>query len=103
MEPLTHNPLNAVTGGIRRVRRGARSAVLKVLTRRKEAPDGWRHSEDPRHRTYWRTAADLYADGLPGVWAGTGLRAPELLLLAERDDGDLALWTEDVAGRQGTS
>ncbi|SEG97320.1 hypothetical protein SAMN05444920_110317 [Nonomuraea solani] len=74
MEPLTHNPLNAVTGGIWRVRRGSRSAVLKVLTRRKDAPDGWRHSEDPRHWNYWRREADVYADGLPRLWAGSGLR-----------------------------
>ncbi|WP_220447088.1 aminoglycoside phosphotransferase family protein [Nonomuraea deserti] len=103
MEPLTHNPKNGVTGGIWRVRRGSRSAVLKVLTRRKDAPDGWRHSDDPRHWNYWRREADVYADGLPELWAGTGLRAPKLLALVERDDGDLALWTEDVSGPPGTS
>ncbi|PZG08806.1 aminoglycoside phosphotransferase [Nonomuraea aridisoli] len=101
MEPLTHNPANAVTGGIWRVRRGSRSAVLKVLTRRKEAPAGWEHSDDPRHWNYWRREAEVYADGLPGVWAAAGIRAPRLLRLVERDDGDLALWTEDVTGLPG--
>ncbi|MEO3891029.1 hypothetical protein [Nonomuraea sp. B5E05] len=76
MEPLTHNPKNGVTGGIWRVRRGSRSAVLKVLTRRKDAPDGWRHSDDPRHWNYWRREADIYAGGLPKLWAGAGLRGP---------------------------
>ncbi|MEV4360431.1 hypothetical protein [Nonomuraea sp. NPDC049625] len=103
VEPLTHNPLNAVTGGIWRVRRGSRSAVLKVLTRRKEGGAGWGHSDDPRHWNYWRREADVYADGLPGLWAGSGVAAPKLLELVERDDGDLALWTEDVAGRPGTT
>ncbi|MEU8356789.1 hypothetical protein AB0C27_12325 [Nonomuraea sp. NPDC048882] len=103
LEPLTHNPNNAVTRGIWRARAGSRTAVLKVLTRRKEAPAGWEHSEDPRHWNYWRREADVYASGLPGLWAGTGLRAPRLLELAERPDGDLALWTEDVAGAPGTT
>ncbi|MGN9841952.1 hypothetical protein ACTMTI_27875 [Nonomuraea sp. H19] len=103
VEPLTHNPMNAVTGGIWRVRRGSRSAVLKVLTRRKAASEEWRHSEDPRHWNYWRREADVYADGLPGLWAGSGVRAPKLLELVEREDGDLALWTEDVPGKPGTA
>ncbi|MFI7642158.1 hypothetical protein [Nonomuraea sp. NPDC049400] len=103
VEPLTHNPKNAVTGGIWRVRRGSRSAVLKVLTRRKDGGEGWGHSDDPRHWNYWRREADVYAGGLPGLWAGSGLTAPKLLELVERDDGDLALWTEDVAGRPGTA
>ncbi|WP_220449139.1 aminoglycoside phosphotransferase family protein [Nonomuraea mesophila] len=103
IEPLTHNPGNGVTRGIWRVRRGSRSAVLKVLTRRKDAPEGWAHSDDPRHWNYWRREADVHADGLPQMWARAGARAPKLLALIERDDGDLALWFEDVPGRPGTS
>jgi hypothetical protein len=103
VEPLTHNPMNAVTGGIWRVTGGSRPAVLKVLTRRKAGYEGWGASDDARHWNYWRREADVYASGLPGVWSGTGVRAPELLALLERDDGDLALWTEDVRGRPGTS
>ncbi|WP_043632287.1 phosphotransferase [Nonomuraea candida] len=103
VEALTHNAMNGVTAGIWRVRTERRSALLKVLTRRKNAHTGWESSTDPRHWNYWRREADVYATDLPAVWAGAGVRAPRLLKLVERDDGDLALWLEDVAGRPATA
>ncbi|MEU6712166.1 hypothetical protein ABZ897_11875 [Nonomuraea sp. NPDC046802] len=103
VEPLTHNALNGVTAGIWRVRTQDRSAVLKVLTKRKNGRDGWEFTTDPRHWNYWRREADVYADDLPARWSGSGVRAPRLLELVERADGDLALWIEDVAGRPATS
>lgn len=102
-ELLTHNTLNAVTAGIWRVRDGDRSVILKVLTRRKDGHDDWPASDDPRHWNYWRREAHVYGDGLPELWKGSGLAAPRLLDLVEREDGDLALWFEDVAGEPGAS
>ncbi|TYB65442.1 hypothetical protein FXF51_19745 [Nonomuraea sp. PA05] len=49
VEPLTRNAMNAVTGGIWRVRTERRSAVLKVLTRRKDGQEGWESATGPRH------------------------------------------------------
>ncbi|WP_206066405.1 phosphotransferase [Nonomuraea composti] len=103
VEPLTHNAMNGVTAGIWRVRTGRRSAIVKVLTRRKEAGAGWESATDPRHWNYWRREADVYSTGLPALWSGAGVRAPHLLRLVERDDGDLALWLEDVTGTPATT
>ncbi|MDP4510968.1 protein kinase family protein [Nonomuraea turcica] len=103
VESLTHNAMNGVTAGIWRVQTQDRSAILKVLTRRKNAHDGWKSSSDPLHWNYWRREADVYADDLPALWSGTGVRAPRLLKLIEREDGDLALWLEDVTGQPATS
>lgn len=97
-EPLTHNTANAVTRGIWRVVSGDRSAVLKVLSRGDAAHQEWRASEEPRHWNYWRREAHVYADALSEAWKGSGIVAPRLLAVIERDDGDIALWTEDVRG-----
>ena len=42
-EPLTHNPLSAVTAGVW----NQRSVVHKVLPRHREAPAHWASSQDP--------------------------------------------------------
>ncbi|WP_128431206.1 aminoglycoside phosphotransferase [Streptomyces cyaneus] len=103
VEPLTHNPKNGVTAGVWRVRAGDRSAVLKVLTRNKEAAGHWAASDDPRHWNYWRREAHVYESGLARTWQPYGIRAPRLLASAPRADGDIALWLEDVPGEAGPS
>ncbi|MFJ3669005.1 aminoglycoside phosphotransferase [Streptomyces sp. NPDC090106] len=100
--PLTHNPRNGVTAGVWTVTAGERSAVLKVLTRTKAATGRWAASDDPRHWNYWRREADVYASGLAQVWEPYGIRAPRLLALVERPDGDIALWLERIEGEPGT-
>ncbi|MGW2521742.1 aminoglycoside phosphotransferase [Streptomyces sp. NPDC001617] len=102
-EPLVHNPKNGVTAGVWRVSGGGRTAVLKVLTRTKEATGRWAATDDPRHWNYWRREADAYESGLVRVWERYGVRAPRLLACVERADGDVALWLEDVRGEPGTS
>ncbi|GGL82158.1 hypothetical protein GCM10010129_27420 [Streptomyces fumigatiscleroticus] len=102
-EPLTHNAGNGVTAGVWRVRAGDRSAVLKVLTRRKEATARWAASDAPRHWNHWRREAHVYESGLAQLWRPYGIRAPRLLAGVERPDGDVALWLEDVPGEPGTS
>ena len=103
VEPLVHNPKNGVTAGVWRVRAGDRSAVLKVLTRRKTAEGRWAASDDPRHWNHWRREAHVYESGLAQAWQPYGIRAPRLLACVERPDGDVALWLEDVRGEPATS
>ncbi|MDO0937545.1 aminoglycoside phosphotransferase [Streptomyces sp. DG2A-72] len=102
-EPLVHNPKNGVTGGVWRVTAGDRSAVLKLLTRNKEATGRWAASEDPRHWNHWRREAHVYESGLAQLWRPYGISAPRLLARVERGDGDVALWLEDVPGEPGTA
>ncbi|MFC7481034.1 hypothetical protein ACFQX7_14715 [Luedemannella flava] len=66
VQPLDHNPLNAATGGIWRVRRNATTAILKILW-----PGGtvsgradWATSDDPGHWNYWRREGLAYRTGL---------------------------------------
>jgi hypothetical protein len=98
---LTHNPRNGVTGGVWNVSAGDHSAVLKVLTRGKDATGHWAASDDPRHWNYWRREAEMYTSRLARVWQPHGIRAPRLLACVERDDGDVALWLERVGGKPG--
>lgn len=101
--PLTHNPKNGVTAGVWTVTAGDRTAVLKVLTRTKEATGRWAASDDPRHWNYWLREANVYDSGLARTWQSYGIRAPRLLASVERADGDVALWLEQVRGEPGTA
>ncbi|MFR9779174.1 hypothetical protein ACL02O_24355 [Micromonospora sp. MS34] len=104
--PLTHNPLNGVTGGIWRTRRDGRPAVLKLITPPAggAGPAHWAAGADPGHWNYWRREVEAYRSGLAATaWAGAGLVAPDVLAAEERPDGTVALWLADVAGRPGTS
>lgn len=103
LEPLVHNPRNGVTAGVWRVRAGDRSAVLKVLTRSKEAEGRWAASDEPRHWNHWRREAHVYESNLAQAWQPYGIRAPRLLACVERPDGDVALWLEDVPGEPATA
>jgi hypothetical protein len=105
-QPLTHNPLNGVTGGIWRTRRDGRPAVLKLIT----PPGGgagpvhWAASADPGHWNYWRREVEAYRSGLATTaWSGAGLVAPDVLAVEERPDGTVALWLADLDGRPGTA
>ncbi|WP_233604614.1 phosphotransferase [Micromonospora sp. HM5-17] len=102
-EALTHNALNAATGGIWRVTRNGRSAVLKIATpgRDRGLPQ-WASSDDPGHWNYWRRELLAYRSGLAATaFAEGGVRAPELLDTVARPDGSVGLWLADVPGRTG--
>src|SRR4051812_33929671 len=94
--PLTHNPLNGVTGGVWR----RDDVVHKVLTRRRTAPAHWAASEDPRHWNYWQREALVYRTRLP---ERLGLGAPDVVDVAESPDGDIELVLEHVAGAHGAA
>ena len=99
-ETLRHNPLNAVTASVERVRLDDGSTRVRKQLRRPGVADTgpWAGSDDPRHWNYWRREAEVY--GSAAVRAGlrdTGLDLPA----AEIEDGRV-LWLEDVAGRPGT-
>jgi Ser/Thr protein kinase RdoA (MazF antagonist) len=106
VQPLDHNPLNAATGGIWRVRRDDGTAILKILW-----PGGvvggrsdWATSDDPGHWNYWRREGLAYRTGLCATaYAAGGIRAPDLLEAVDRADGSVALWLEDVDGTPGTA
>jgi hypothetical protein len=105
-EPLGHNPLNGATGGIWRVDRGDRNAILKIAT--PPGRDGvsahWIASIDQGHWNYWRREALAYRDGLAATaYAAAGIRAPALLEWIDRPDGSVALWLEHVDGVPGTA
>ncbi|MEU5941945.1 aminoglycoside phosphotransferase [Micromonospora sp. NPDC047548] len=105
-EPLTHNPLNEVTGGIWRTRYAGRPAVLKLITPPGvgSGPAHWAGSDDPGHWNYWRREVEAYRGGLATtVWADAGLVAPEPLAVDDRPDGSVALWLAEAAGRPGTA
>ncbi len=95
--PLAHTVVATATAGLWRVRSGARTAVVKLLAHDPAAEGNWRSGTHPDHWYYWRREADAYGSGLLAGLTG-GLRAPEAYLVAERDDGSVALWLEDLAG-----
>jgi hypothetical protein len=103
IEPLSHAAVASATAGLWRVRVADRSAVLKVLA---HAPDdgspNWRSGEEEAHWYYWRREAEAYRSGLLDGLGG-GLRAPRCDLVAERHDGAVALWLEDLQGDPASS
>lgn len=103
VQPLPHTAVASATAGLWRVRVGDRSAVVKVLA---HAPEGgsenWRSGADVTHWYYWRREADAYRSGLLDRLGG-GLRAPRCELIAERADGSVALWLEDLPGEAAST
>jgi hypothetical protein len=100
VEVLTHNPMNAVTGGVWRITTADTTAVLKVLTDGHDAdasPRHWQASDDPRHFNYWRREPEAYLADLASAFRPAGVDAPRLLHLEDRGDTVL-LWLEDVEG-----
>lgn len=113
-ELLTHNPYNAVTGGIWRVAANGNVAVCKVLTdgRDHDGPDWWTASPDPTHWNYWRREADVYIQDLAQWFRPDGIDAPRLLAVPcpgsgaqapvaghRTEDGTVVLW---LAWEDGT-
>jgi hypothetical protein len=108
VEPLAHTVIASATVGIWRVRCGERSAVVKVLAHRPGGHENWRSGEAEDHWYYWRREAAAYESGLLGSLGsgvsgapGGRLRAPDCYLVAERHDGSVALWIEDLRGAPG--
>ncbi|GAA4906929.1 hypothetical protein GCM10023223_25230 [Stackebrandtia albiflava] len=102
---LTHNAGNQATGGIWRVTGTTGTAVLKIATPGDATGTGggWAPGRDPRHWNYWAREALAYRTGFTARYlADSPLRAPRLLAEAERDDGSVELWLEDVSGRPAT-
>jgi hypothetical protein len=92
VEPLLTRPMRA-SGGIWRVCTRERSAVLKLL-RHGHGTIRWPATEAVDDPWYWRREAHAYEAGI-GPLLGS-VRMPELVRLAERPDGAVALWLEDV-------
>jgi hypothetical protein len=100
--PLLHNPVNAVTTGVWRVRCGPQSAVVKILSGPDRTTGLWAASDDPRHWNYWRREALVYEGGLHRLWEAHGILGPGLLASFDRDEDSIALWLEDVEGPPAT-
>jgi Phosphotransferase enzyme family len=103
IEPLPHAAVASATAGLWRIRSADRSAVVKLLA---HAPAGgspnWRSGERESHWYYWRREAEAYRSGLLDGLGG-GLRAPRCDLVADREDGSVALWLEDLGGDPASS
>jgi hypothetical protein len=100
---LAHNPLNAVTGGIWRVRGARRSLVVKAVTdgRDHAGPHWWAASREDRHWNSWRREVLAYREHLSECFEPDGVGAPALVAADETHDGAVVLWLEDVRGRTG--
>jgi hypothetical protein len=97
---MLYEPIASASVGIWRVHANQTTAVLKLLSGSQPRSENWPASADVHDWSYWRREACAYESGLLTSLVG-GLRAPRCLHLANRDDGTIALWLEDVAGRAG--
>lgn len=94
VEALRPRPLGA-TVGVWRVRAGDSSVVLKLLRLGASPNPNWAASPDRAHPRWWRRELVVLQGGLAGRLQPE-LRPPRLLHRAEREDGSLALWLEDL-------
>jgi hypothetical protein len=97
VEGLGHVVVASATAGIYRVRYGERSAVVKVLAPSSPGHEKWQAGVDDGHWYYWRREGEAYASGLLDTLGG-GLRAPDCPLVADRPEGSVAVWLEDLRG-----
>lgn len=97
VEPLGHSVVASATAGLWRARCGERSAVVKVLAHSSHGSENWRSGLAEDHWYYWRREAEAYESGLLDTLTG-GLRSPQCYLVAERHEGSVALWLEDLTG-----
>jgi Phosphotransferase enzyme family len=94
VEPLRPRPHGA-TVGVWRVRVADRSAVLKLLRLDAGSNINWAASPEPDHPRWWRRELVVLRDDLVNVLRPE-LRPPTLLHSADRPDGSVALWLEDL-------
>ncbi len=97
-ETLTHNANNAVTAGIRRIRVGSLSTILKVVSPPggRATSEEWNASEDPLHWNYWEREALAYEQGVTSAYSAAGIFGPRLLALNRLPNGEISLWLEDT-------
>lgn len=95
-----HEPVAGASAGVWRVTGDGWSVVLKLLRHGAGGHENWRSGEGEEHWYYWRREALAYESGLLATFAGQ-LRAARCLLVADRPDGSVALWLEDVGGTRG--
>ena len=104
-EPLRHNPRNAVTRTVERVRRSDGStAVRKVLqSHDPHAVDFWQASDRPQDWNYWRRELEVYRSGeLRASLVGTGLDLAHAVVHESPSGDEAVLELEDVQGTSGT-
>lgn len=94
VEALRPRPHGA-TVGVWRANAADRSAVLKLLRLRAGSNVNWAASPDPDHPRWWRRELAVLRDNILGVLRPE-LRPPRLLHAADRPDGSLAVWLEDL-------
>jgi len=94
VEPLRPRPLGA-TVGVWRVTVSGTSAVLKLLRLGAGSNVNWAASPEPGHPRWWRRELFALQDDFLDVLRPE-LRPPVLLHAADRPDGSLALWLEDL-------
>jgi hypothetical protein len=97
-----YEPIVGATIGVWRVRAGSRPAVLKLLALRDAGHPNWRAGADESDWMFWRREACAYESGMFAELTD-GLRAPECFYIANRSDGSVALWLEDLRGRCGSN
>jgi hypothetical protein len=104
VEPLAHAAVASATTGLWRVGAAGRTAVVKLVAHGPDrGSENWRSGADESHWYYWRREAEAYRSGLLDRLGAGGLRAPRCHLVAERGDGSVALWLEDVGHEPASS
>jgi hypothetical protein len=99
---VLYEPVASASIGIWRVHASGTTAVLKLLAGSQPRSEHWPASTDVHDWSYWRREPCAYESGLLTKLEG-GLRAPRCIHIANRDDGSVALWLEDVTGRAGST
>lgn len=93
-ESLRPRPLGA-TVGVWRIHAAGTSAVLKLLRLGASPNVNWAASADPAHPRWWRRELATLQEGIPDLLRPE-LRPPRLVHAADRPDGTVALWLEDL-------
>jgi hypothetical protein len=96
-------PVASGTGGVWRVEVDGWTAILKLIRHDADATGNWQSGEAEGHWYYWRREVLAFQSGLLASLPGEGLRAPECRGIAERSDGSVALWLEDLGPETATS
>lgn len=91
------DPIVSGTVGVWRVRGRDYTAVLKLLHHSDQGDPDWRSGDDPEHWYYWRREALFLTSDLPAR-VEHDLHVPECYAVAERADGTVAVWMEQVTG-----